>query len=472
MRRGRATGPVVVGLDVATAHVRAVAVDAEDGAVLASASGDLPTPVDTPDGGRRQDAAYAQVALAVLGRLADALGRDAGAVRAVATTATSGTVVPCAADGSALGPALLYNDRSTAAEEAHLRAAGTGDRPIAALARMGRLHRDAPAARYGSPADVVAAALVGGPVAADTSHHLKAGIDPVARAWPAEAAVLGLPGDALPPLVRPGEVLGEVAATLARRLGFAAGVVVVAGMTDGCTAQIATGAVGTGDSVGVLGTTLVLKAVADQRVEDAATGVYSHLAPDGRHWPGGASNTGAGVLADGRDLAALDAAVAALDPGTLRRIAPVYPLTGRGERFPFADPGFAGLPGAAAGPVPAHAAVLLGVAHVERLALDVMRRAGVHPVRHLVAGGAARSDVWNALRAAVLPVPVLRPVRQDSAFGAAVLAAAGGGAGPFDEVVARLAGAPVPVAPHPAVDAAEEDHAEFLARLRAAGAAV
>lgn len=464
------SAPVAIGIDVATAHLRAVAIDATTGAVLASRAAALPGPSDEPDGGRRQEAVYAPAALGVLTDLVHDLGRAADGVVALSTTATSGTVVPCAADGSARGDALLYNDRSAVAFEERLRSAGTGDRPVAALARMALLHATASVERFGSPADVVNAALAGGPVAADTSHHLKAGIDPTRATWPDEIVAVDLPRRILPDLVVPGTTLGHLHPQVARTLGLDADVLLVAGMTDGCTAQIATGAVDVGDSVGVLGTTLVLKAVASTPVEDATVGLYSHLGPDGRYWPGGASNTGAGILEDGRDVRALDAAVGLLDPHVLLRVALSYPLTGRGERFPFADPAFEGLLGDPKDDAALHhAGILLGVAHVERLSLEAMRRRGVAIDRHRLAGGGSRSEVWNAIRAAVIPAPVLRPQHQDSAFGAAVLAACGVSSAPFVPTVAMLAGDPVPVEPFPGLDRVDEQHDLLLARLQEVG---
>lgn len=464
------SSPVAIGIDVATAHLRGVAIDATSGAVLASRATTLPVPSDGPAGERRQDAVYAQASVGVLTELVHELGRAASDVVAISTTATSGTVVPCAADGSALGPALLYNDRSAATFEERLRSAGTGDRPVAALARMALLHATSSVERFGSPADVVSAALAGGPVAADTSHHLKAGIDPTHAAWPDEIAAVDLPRRLLPELVAPGTSLGHLDRDVARTIGLPPDVLLIAGMTDGCTAQIATGAVDVGDSVGVLGTTLVLKAVSRTPVEDAAVGLYSHLAPDGRHWPGGASNTGAGVLEDGRDVRGLDAAVGLLDAGELLRIVLTYPLTGRGERFPFADPAFEGLLGHPDDdPVLHHAGILLGVAHVERLCLEAMRRRGVTADRHLLAGGGSRSEVWNAIRAAVIPSPVLRPQHQDSAFGAAVLAACGVSSAPFARTVALLTGDPVPVEPFPGLHRIDAQHDLLLSRLRATG---
>ncbi len=114
-----------------------------------------------------------------------------------------------------MGDALLYDDRSGAdLGAAHGLPAG---HMLARMARVLQEHGDA--ARVATAVDTVAAALVGGPVDADTSHTLKAGVDPVARRWPADADALGLTGR-LPGLTAPGSVLGEVAPAAARRLGL------------------------------------------------------------------------------------------------------------------------------------------------------------------------------------------------------------------------------------------------------------
>jgi sugar (pentulose or hexulose) kinase len=200
---------------------------------------------------------------------------------------------------------------------------------------------------------------------------------------------------------------------------------VVAGMTDGCTAQLASGAVAAGRTAGVLGTTLVLKGVAASEVTGFGGAVYSHLAPDGSWWPGGASNTGAAILAaDGGvpDLAAADDTAARLGPSPWTG----YPLPGTGERFPFVRAeatGFLLGPGTPT-PLERHRARLDGVALVERLGLERLAALGVASTDHRVVGGGTRSAVWTTIRASALGRPVSRPAEPSSAFGAAVLAAA------------------------------------------------
>ena len=115
---------VVVGLDVATANVRAMAVDGSGG-IHAEASVPLPEPVSPRPGWVEQDAAgWWPAAVSVLREVSAALGQASGSVVAVAVCATSGTVVALDSDGVPVGPALLYSDQRAAEEAAAAQAAG------------------------------------------------------------------------------------------------------------------------------------------------------------------------------------------------------------------------------------------------------------------------------------------------------------------------------------------------------------
>jgi xylulokinase len=437
---------LTVGVDLATASARCVALDADTGRVVAQVKSSLPAPERRVGGVSLQDPAHAAVALELLRRVCGELGRQAAHVAAVSVTGTSGTVVPVDAQGAAVGTARLYDDSSEAGALSEADASGA-----ATLGRVFALHREHSDACWASTADVVNAALVGGTVAADTSHWLKAGIDLGSRTWPVDAMhALGLDADRLPDLVLPGTPLGTVDPAVAHDLGLPPDVVVVAGMTDGCTAQLAAGAVRDGDTMGVLGTTLVLKAVSQAPITFDDGGVYSHLAPDGRFWAGGASNSGAGVLAQefpGRDLPTLDAAVADVVATYVR-----YPLAVAGERFPVSDRTLPPLAdGQPQSELDAYRAVLEGVAFVERLGLDRLHSLGVTPTRHVLAGGATASEVWNRIRATVLEplVPVSVARSASSGIGAAILAAHAVAAGDpsLGETVDRLIPTPEPVEP-------------------------
>jgi len=455
------SGGLVLGVDLATAAVRVLAVDAGTGEVVGSASEPLPPPTVPGPGQQEQRPVHAPVARDVVRAVTAGLGPRAAHVGALAVSATSGSVVPTDARGRPIGPALLYADQRGADLAPAAGAAST-------VGRLAWLAAAFPTARYLHVPDVVVADL-SGRLVTDTSHALKAGVDPVAARWPDRLlTAAGIPVAALPELVHPGDVVGEVRREVAADLGLPPGVEVVAGMTDGCTAQLAAGAVSPGRTTGVLGTTLVLKGVAVQEVTGLEGAVYSHLAPDGSWWPGGASNTGAGVLAGTPDLAAADAAAARLGPSPWT----AYPLPGKGERFPFARPDATAFllgPGTPSAPE-LHRALLDGVALVERLGLQRLAALGVGSTDHRVVGGGTRSAVWTTIRASALGRPVSLPAEPSSAFGAAVLAAAVLTGDPVPATADRMVRSAAVVDPDPAqVGPLDEAYCRLTSELRHRG---
>lgn len=437
------TGPLTVGIDLATATARIVVVD-EHGGTVAEHAAALPAP--ERNGVRsEQEPRYAEVSAELITKAQAGLGDRSGAVRTLCITGTSGTVVPCDLQGVPEGNAVLYNDRRGGAEVRRLREVATTPAiaaliatPTSPLARLGWLAAHTDAARYLHTCDVVATMLLGRLAPTDTSHALKAGIDPVRAEWDDRLLeAVDVRRASLPELVHPGTVLGIVDQDVATRLGLPRGVQVVAGMTDGSTGQLAAGAVGDGDTVGVLGTTLVVKAVADKAISGFDGAVYSHYAPDGRYWPGGASNVGAGALRaeyGDADLAALDGQARPLRPDAVR-----YPLLGRGERFPFTDPDARGFTdGVITDRACAYRVLLEGIAFTERLGLETLAQLGIESRTHRLAGGASVSPVWNGIRASVLNRTLLRPERPSSAFGAAVLAAAAQTGEALTDVTTRM----------------------------------
>lgn len=454
MTAGAAAGPVWVGVDLGTQSVRAVVLGA-DGRVAGRGTRPL---TDTRDGARHEqdpDEWWTATAGACRAALD---GVPSGAVRGVAVDGTSGTVLITDHDGRPVTPALMYDD-GRAAEPADLldRVNTAGEatwaalgyrrmQPAWALPKLLWLlrHHDVPAgARLAHQTDVVNRRLTGGPVATDLSSALKTGADLAAERWPAGVMdALDVPPGLLPPLVRSGTPIGEVCRAAAGETGIPAGTPVIAGATDGCAAQLATGRLGAGAWNSVLGTTLVLKGVTPELVQDPSGVVYSHRAPDGGWLPGGASSTGAGALSrdfPGRDLAGLDALAAAHEPsGAL-----TYPLHATGERFPFVAPGAHGFwLGEPAGEAERFAAILQGVGYLERLCFDYLDLLGAPTGGPLtLTGGAARSAYWCRLRADILGRPVEVPTAPDGAepaLGMAILGAAAGDPHPVAEVAAAL----------------------------------
>lgn len=442
--RVRADGSVWVGIDLGTQSVRALAID-DAGAELARAV----RPLISARGGthHEQDPAqwWAATADALAEMSASLAPADRAAVGGVAVAATSGTVVLTGTDGTVRTPGLMYDDARAGVLAIEATEAGGGlwsrlgyrMQPSWALPKL-LWWRDqgllTAGARLAHQPDTITARLVGRPVPADTSHALKSGFDLLAQEWPEQVmADLGISPEVLPPVVRSGTVLGTVSAGAAARTGLPAGTPVVAGMTDGCAAQVGAGALARGSWNAVLGTTLTLKGVSPHLLTDVTGAVYSHLAPHGDGagglwFPGGASSTGAGsitTLFPGHDLDQLTAGAAAATDVPL-----CYPLTGRGERFPFVAPdarGF-GLAGTEDDAI-AFAAVCRGVAHVERLCFDLLDRIGAEiDGRISLTGGGSRNPWWNQLRCDLLGTPVTVPRNAEPAVGMAVLAAGSGSA--------------------------------------------
>jgi sugar (pentulose or hexulose) kinase len=360
-------------------------------------------------------------------------------IAALAVCGTSGTIALVDASGDPVSPALMYDDSRAGAEAERVNEVGgavwetLGYRiqPSWALPKLLwllREHRDlARGARLAHQVDFVNRRLLGGEVTADSSNSLKTGYDLLRDAWPGELmAELGVPEGTLPDVVRPGTRLGLVGRAGAEATGIAAGTPVIAGMTDGCAAQLAAGALNIGHWNSVLGTTLVLKGVAGEPVRDPHGAVYSHRSPDGLWLPGGASSVGAGVLSarfPGRALAALDREAAEREPAGIL----AYPLVSRGERFPFAVPEAEGFVlGEPAGEADLFAGLLQGVAYVERLCFDYLDHLGAPTDGELsLTGGATRSPYWCQLRADVLGRTVRLLEEPEPGFGMALLAASG-----------------------------------------------
>lgn len=433
------SAPVWVGLDLGTGGARALAVTG-DGEVVGA--GEAPVDSHRSQGRHEQDPdAWWQAAAAAL-RAAMA-GLDVP-VEGVAVDATSGTVVAMDSDLRPLSPGLMYDDARGAPYLDRIEAAGSelwtvlGYRRMQgswALPKVLWLLEHVPNVRQGRilhQTDVITSRLLGRPAHTDLSSALKTGVDLRSGRWPVDVLdALGVPVGLLPEPVPCGDQIGKVSAGAAEETGLPAGTPVMAGATDGYAGQLGSGALEVGSWGVVLGTTMVFKGVTEEPVSDESGAVYSHRGPDGLWFPGGASSTGAGAVAAafpdlGADgLAALTEQARSHDPA--RCVS--YPLVSEGERFPFVAPDARAFTlGEPVDDAERFAALLQGVALVERLTLDSLDRLGARlDGRHVTSGGGSRNDWWTQLRADVTGRALSVPEQSGGALGMAVLAAAGGG---------------------------------------------
>jgi len=422
-----AAEPTLVGLDVGTSGVKALALS-RNGAVLARAERDYPLSTPRP-GWAEQDPEdwwrASEAALADLG---------VGAATAEATTiGLSGQMhglVALDESERVLRPAILWNDQRTAAECAEIeervgleRLIGlTGNRALTGFTAPKllwlRRHEPETYARIRHvllPKDYVRLRLTGERAidAADASGTLL--FDVARRRWSDEVLeALELPAEWLPPVFESTEV--------------------------GAAGDQAAGALGVGiDRPGplsvVLGTSgVVFAALPEYRAEpEARLHAFCHAVPDTWHAMGV-------MLSAAGSLQWLHAALgspayeellgeaAGWEPGVEGLLFQPYLA---GERTPHADPdargAFTGLSlrhdrGALV------RAVLEGVAYGLRDSLELLRGLGVEAEAGRVSGGGARSELWLRIVASILGLPLERTeAAEGAAYGAALLGGVAGG---------------------------------------------
>jgi xylulokinase len=442
----------IVGLDVGTTGLKAVAID-EDGNVLAKVEESYP--LATPHLGWAEQNPEdwwhaAERALAALG----------GAPRAIGLSGQMHGLVVLDADNEVLRPAILWNDQRTAAECAEIEERVGLDRLIALTGNRALTGFTAPKllwlrthepqvyeriAHVLLPKDYVRLRLTGKHAIdfADASGTLL--FDVAQRRWSDEVCrLLDIPREWLPPAYESTEI---------------------GGAGDQAAGALGVGITGPGPISVVLGTSGVVFAALDEFAADplARAHVFCHAVPNTWHAMG-VMLSAAGSLRWLRDVVGGDYAVlteeaAGWPPGTEGLLFAPY-LTG--ERTPHADPdvraAFQGLSlGHDRGALVR--AVLEGVAYGLRDSLELLRDLGVEARVGRASGGGARSELWLRIVASVLGLPLeLTAVEEGAAYGAALLAGIRAGVWRnADEAVAACVRVRTTVEPDAAWQRAYED---------------
>ncbi|HZB23696.1 MAG TPA: xylulokinase [Gaiellaceae bacterium] len=424
-----ASEPTLVGVDVGTTAVKAVAISAR-GDVLARA--EMPYALSTPrPGWAEQDPEdwwhATQRALASLPTPA-----------AIGLSGQMHGLVALDADDRVLRPAILWNDQRTQRECDEIEdrvglaelIALTGNRALTGFTapKLLWLRNNEPdvyarIAHVLLPKDYVRLRLTGDRAidAADASGTLL--FDVESRAWSDRVLdALDLPRAWLPDAFESPDVPGAP------------------GAGDQAAGALGVGVVEPGALSVVLGTSGVVFAVLPAFAADAEARVHAfcHAAPGTWHAMG-VMLSAAGSLNWLRD------AVVGESFDELVREAEQWPAASEGllfqpylagERTPHADPHARG---AFVGLALRHdrgalvRAVLEGVAYGLRDSLELLRELGVDATVGRISGGGARSRLWTRIVATVLGVPLERTaVEEGAAYGAALLA--GVRAGVFADV--------------------------------------
>lgn len=355
---------------------------------------------------------------------------------AVAVSSTSGTVIPLDKNYQPLFNAIMYSDNRSAKQAEHCagaaHAAGqdgfTGFNSSCGLPKIvwfAENFSDKAAAvqLWVHAADYITGKLSGVFDTTDYTNALKTGFDLSNFCWPEYISKdLDIQKEWLQQVVPSGTVVGKISKAAAMETSLPRHVLVTAGITDGCASQVASGAMQPGQWNTTIGTTLVIKGVTKQPVEDPAGRIYNHRHPEGYWMPGGAGNIGA-------DWAAREFADRVNDLNiTAAQLIPTgemaYPLLQQGERFPFIAPQAKGFQPDNLTDGTLFAAKMEGVAYVERYAYELISTLSGEKVDHVfTAGGASNSDVWLRIRSAVMNKPVYKMKYVSGAAGAAIVAA-------------------------------------------------
>ena len=397
---------VFIGIDIATSNLRAVAIDIT-GTPLARASEPIAPVIKGNDKSATQDSkSWISSVDKVLTQLCKELSEKGLTPQSLLISATSGTFVLCNKDGAPIADAIMYND-------------GRANDPLARAAKVIESSNKSGPVYFANTPEFVIAHLSDQPLSrlpTDTSHGLKMGVDFESKDYLATtkeiAASLNI---TLPKVVLPGTKIATISNQIAAKLGIPP-IPIYAGMTDGCTAQIAAG--GATGSVTSLGTTMVIKVVADTNI--SGDGFYSHLLPSNRYLLGGASNIG-GVSYQkyANDIESFNNKAAQIPSANFI----TYPLTVTGERFPIKSSTITNLISAKPdSDVMKFRGILEGIAFTERYAYDLLQKAGAKLSQTIyTTGGGGKSKVLSQIRANILNRPVAITNTTGSDMGAAFL---------------------------------------------------
>ncbi len=246
--------------------------------------------------------------------------------------------------------------------------------------------------------------------------------------WDEELCALsGIPTSALPPIVRPDEVIGHVTKAAAEITGLADGTPVICGTTDTVMEVFASGAVEKSDITVKLATAGRICVITDKPYPDRHLVNYSHIVP-GLWYPGTATKAAAASYRWYRDTFGgnyrdLDDAASSIDIGCDGL---VFLPHINGELTPYADPLLCGsFTGVRATHTRAHftRAVLEGVALSLldcKLYLDSLNIP--YNTCATLIGGGAKGKLWRQITSDCLGITLKTTKSSDSSLGSAMLA--------------------------------------------------
>lgn len=451
---------VVIGLDLGTGGVRAIAVDLQ-GQIIAQTTRSYPLLTPQPGWTEQNPSDWVEASLDALSNVAQQLERHQAI--ALGLSGQMHGMVPLGAEGRVIRPAILWNDQRTGKAVVEIEAAiprheliqRTGNPAITGfqLPKLVWLRTEEPQAyarlrQILLPKDYLGYVLTGELVTEPSDASGVGCLNLASRQWDVDILnALNLSLNLFPSAIESTAIAGRLKSDIATRVGLPAGLPVVAGGGDNAAAAVGLGISSSNLNRGSLsiGTSGVIFAPCDRPIPDPEGRVHLFCHVDGGYHLLGVTLAAGGSLRWYRDTFAPHIAYTDLMnmaenslPGA-RGVLFLPHLAG--ERSPHLDPETRG---AWVNLSLAHTqadltrAVLEGVAFSLREALEVIGE--ITPVHQLLAtGGGARSSIWLQILADVLETELIAPKAEEgAAYGAAILAMVGVGAYPNLEAVLKM----------------------------------
>ncbi|MBD1909075.1 xylulokinase [Leptolyngbya sp. FACHB-16] len=461
----------VIGLDLGTGGVRAIAVDL-NGQLIAQATRSYPLLAPHPGWTEQHASDWVTASIAALTELTTRL--QGHRAIALGLSGQMHGMVPLDAEGEVIRPAILWNDQRTGQAVVEIETViprqeliqRTGNPAITGfqLPKLVWLRSQEPESfnrlqRILLPKDYLAYVLTGEQATEPSDASGIGCLNLATRQWDDDILqTLNLSPTFFPSVVDSTAIVGRLQLAIAQQTGLPEGLPVIAGGGDNAAAAIGLGISSAQLNRGSLsiGTSGVVFVPCDRPTPDPAGRVHLFCHVDGGYHLLGVTLAAGGALRWYRDTFAPEVAYGDLmtlaersQPGS-RGVLFLPHLSG--ERSPHLDPDARG---AWVNLSLAHTqadlvrAVLEGVAFGLKAALDVVNE--LNPVHQLLAtGGGARSPVWLQILADVLQTELVAPKTEEgAAYGAAILAMVGVGAySDLDQALQLIPRATQPITPN------------------------
>lgn len=453
--------PHFLGIDIGTTGTKTLLID-DAGAVVAEATTRYPLHQPRPGWTEQLPEDWWTATVDTVREVMDRSGLAPAAIAAIGLSGQMHGSVFLDSRDRVIRPALLWNDQRTAAQCEDLTARAGGRQALIRMVANPALTgfqapkilwlRDQEPKRFERlkkvllPKDEIRRRLIGRYVTdvSDASGTLL--LDVAKRRWSRRLlGKLELDSDLLPEVVESPEVTGTLHASAAEQLGLTTQCQVVGGAGDCAAGAVGNGVVRSGLLSTSIGTSGVMFVHSDQPTYDPLGRLHTfcHAVPGKWHMMGVTLTSGGALqwwvenvlapqIAAGKQLdEAYEAATTAAAEVAAGAESLLFLPYLNGERTPHADPlargSFVGL---ASNHSQAHLtrAVMEGVTFALRDSLEIIQQLAV-PVREIRAGGGgSKNPLWRQMQADVFGRRVATlQVEQGAAYGAALLAAVGGG---------------------------------------------